>query len=69
MKRYYIDLRSCEQSEHDRIMALLDLLAWDVYPISNIPKTYEFMWDREESALKIPEIPENLISVHPLQNM
>lgn len=69
MKRYYIDLRLCEQPEHDRIIKLIDCLAWDVYPIMNIPKTYEFMWNREESVLKIPGIPENLISVHPPQNM
>lgn len=65
MKKYYIDLRSCEQSEHDRIMKLLDSLAWDIYTIASVPKVYQFMWDSRTSIREIPGIPYQLISSYP----
>lgn len=68
MKQYYIDLRSYDEPEHDRIMKLINSYAWDVYLIAGVPKAYAFMWDRKESISEIPGIPEGLISVFPPQN-
>lgn len=69
MSQYYIDLRSCTESEHDRIMKLVNALAWDVYDIAGVPKAYAIVWDRKESIKDIPELPRDLISVHPPRNM
>ncbi len=69
MKQYYIDLRSCKESEHDRIMKLINAFAWDVYFIANIPKTYAFMWDRKETVSEVLGVPDELISIHPPRNM
>lgn len=68
MKQYYIDLRSCNEQEHDRIMKLVNAFAWDVYLIAGVPKVYAFMWDRKEPIGEISGIPEELISVFPPQN-
>lgn len=65
MGMYYIDLRSCNQGEHDRIMELLDGLAWDVYPVANVPKVYEFVWDHKESVKEVAGLPAKLITEYP----
>lgn len=68
MKQYYIDLRSYDEPEHDRIMKLINAFAWDVYLIAGIPKVYSFMWNRKESISEIPRIPVERISIFPPQN-
>lgn len=68
MQQYYVDLRSCNESEHDRIMKLVNAFAWDVYLVADVPKVYAFMWSRKESVHKIPGIPDELISSHPPHN-
>lgn len=68
MKQYYIDLRSCDEPEHDRIMKLLNTFAWDIYLIAGVPKVYAFMWNQKEPISKILGIPEELISASPPQN-
>ncbi len=68
MEQYYIDLRSCEKSEHDRIMKLINTFAWDVYLVAAIPNVYAFMWNRKESVNEIPGIPSDLISKYPPHN-
>ena len=69
MKKYYIDLRTCDEQEHNRIMELLDSLAWDIYLIANVPKVYEFMWDHNESVKEIAGLPSELISAYPPYNI
>lgn len=68
MKQFYVDLRSCEKSEHDRIMKLINSLAWDVYLVAAVPKVYAFMWNRKESVKEIPGIPASLITEYPPHN-
>lgn len=68
MKQYYIDLRSYDEPEHDRIMKLVNAYAWDVYLIADAPKVYAFMWDRKEPVSEVLGIPGGLISALPPQN-
>lgn len=68
MEQYFIDLRTCDKLEHDRIMKIINTLAWDVCFVANNPKVYAFMWDRTESVTEISGIPKGLISRHPPHN-
>lgn len=68
MKQYYIDLRSCDELEHDRILKLVNTFAWDVYLIAGVPKVYSFMWDQKEPISMIPGIPGELVSASLPQN-
>ena len=69
MESYYIDLRTCSASEYDRIMKLTEYYAWDIYPVANLPKVYEIIWDNKESISELLKIPNELISRYPLHNM
>lgn len=64
MQRYYVDLRSYDEAERDRLLESINRSAWDVYPQLDHPGILLVMWDMDEPISECFGIPERFVRKH-----